>query len=218
MNTIHIRGLQRSGTNFLQQILELNYPAIEIIYSNDRSSPNHRHYRIFNKNELQQNYKEHINDSIFVHEKLISDLKTYESYTNIQNYDLILFIMKDIHHWCNSYKATGWITECSNKQLIQEYYLYLQKVKMLTDSSKKIKAIKYRDLLLDTKKVLSSLNLEIHNNIKIPNRINMSPQFDKIKTLNYIKDNFIWDNFNQHELSLINNLQLINKYQQLTNL
>ena len=53
----YLYGLQRSGTNIIQTFLETNY-NISFMNKEDRNSPYHKHFRIYdNKNLIPQTDK-----------------------------------------------------------------------------------------------------------------------------------------------------------------
>ena len=218
MTNIHIRGPQRSGTNFLEALLQNNFPQYNILYSKRRSDPDNKHFRIFNKEEISKTYKEKTNKnsephltSPYLHDKSIPNLNTYKQYTKIQDKDPIIFIIKSIHHWCHSYIKIGWLDETFTKQnLICEYYLYLNKLKTFKhqDVDKKIKIIKYENLLINPSEALGFMDKEI----VIPKHVTHSPNFDRQDNFNSINQSFVCSQLSKTEIDLINKLDVTNLY------
>lgn len=156
---ILIYGLQRSGTNYLKEIL-LKTKNIKFINGNDRSKFTHKHYRFHNKLDI-------IPDDKYIPKSNIKSVKEIYDKTNINK---IIVIKKNIYSWYDS--IIKWAKMCNwkfkkefNEEYIEEYYLFY---KFFENSD--VILINYEDLLFEKEKVIELFkkhNIEIKNSFFI---------------------------------------------------
>jgi hypothetical protein len=145
-------GIQRSGTNFLCEIIKNGF-CIDIINEIDpeRDSLFHKHFRIFDQKKLIVMDEQYHNDCI------VESYNDYVKYLNIDNNTKIIVIYKDPINWLLSIKSwsvkCGWVS--SDKEFddviwkyLDEYDLYYSKWKELSlKSPDVIKLVQYEVLV-----------------------------------------------------------------------
>ena len=144
-------GIQRSGTNFLREIIENGF-CINILNKIDPmpNSFNHKHFRIFDKKEFI------IMDVKYHNDIQINCYSDYEKLLGVKNIK-ILVIYKDPINWLLSIKR--WAIKCKwidsenffddvMMDYLKEYDLYYSKWKELSlSSSGRIKLFQYEVLI-----------------------------------------------------------------------
>ena len=82
----YLYGLQRSGTNVIQQFIKINF-NISFMNKEDRQSPYHKHFRIYNNKNIipstdkKGSYKnQYIINSLEELDKLLGDLNKTNKY------------------------------------------------------------------------------------------------------------------------------------------
>lgn len=142
----YLYGLQRSGTNILENFLEKNYEIVFSNEKNDRKHHKHKHFRIYNNKELIPNTdvnKQYHNDiiinSIDELDKILGDTKHQNKY---------IIVYKDIFSWLLSIET--WAKMCnwkSNKKVdfIDDYFNYIEK--WLSIKNERVLLINYREYI-----------------------------------------------------------------------
>jgi hypothetical protein len=160
MKLIHY-GLQRSGTNFLESLLAKKY-RVQILNSNidgvrpDRSSPLHKHFRLYNEKDIVPEPK-------FRNEYKISSFNAFEQLLEVIP-DYYLIISKDPYSWFLSY--TDWARRSNWQEVsyhyILEYNLFYARWLEFSRQTKKIVFVRYIDLLRDPDEELKRLEFIMH--------------------------------------------------------
>ena len=188
-----IYGLQRSGTNFLEEILNKKY-NIQVFNEENRKSILHKHFRLYSeKNKIP--IPEYINNKYY--ESFIDLYDTIKK--KINDEFKIIIIKKDIFSWLISiYK---WSIKCNwtikNRNIfLNDYYLFYKKWKQYYENNPdKILLITYIDLLnndkLLIKQIKDFLNIKNVNNIDIIKKVNCSSIFNSNKKKYYINKEYM---------------------------
>ena len=154
MKLLHY-GLQRSGTNFLETAIKKNYRVKFLNDNQDRSSPLHKHFRLYDEKEIipEPQYRNDLETAGF---------KEFERLLEVVP-DYYLVISKDPYSWLLSY--TRWAEQChwpdvSHHYLI-EYNLFYGKWLEFSGQTDRILFVRYLDLLQASDKELSRLESQI---------------------------------------------------------
>ncbi len=148
MNLLHY-GLQRSGTNFLQALLNKKYRVRFLNKKKDYRSPLQKHFRLYDNKDI-------VPVSQYRNDIGVKDFEEFEQlFEIVPNYYLI--ISKDPYSWFLSY--SNWAKKCNwaaaTHHYIEEYNLFYGKWLQFSHQTDKIIFIKYIELLRNT-------NLELH--------------------------------------------------------
>lgn len=151
-NILHY-GLQRSGTNFLEELLEKNYRVSLLNSSDDRKHPLIKHFRLYDD-------KRYIAEPAYYNNKTFANIGEYIEALQIDAApDAIIIISKDPYSWLLSYKA--WAKRCNWDKAafsyIQEYNLFYDKWREFAAQSDKVVFVRYADLLCNTEDELLRL-------------------------------------------------------------
>ena len=191
-----IYGLQRSGTNFLEEILNKKY-NIQVSNDKNRKSILHKHFRLYSeKNKIP--IPDYINNKYFKYFKDFYDIIKKQINDDFK----IIIIKKDIFSWLISiYK---WSIKCNwnitDKNIfLNDYYLFYKKWKEYYDNNtNKILFINYIDLLNNNNLLIEKMNkffnLTKVNDIKKLNdikKVNCSTIFNSKKKKYYINKEYM---------------------------
>lgn len=186
-------GIQRSGTNFLKEIIQRDY-IVEINNKEfERAHPAHKHFRLYNNKSLIGRPK-YVNSLIFPHfdafEKQLGSEWQADGY---------IVVSKDPYSWNISYANWGkkhkWTSQ--SHSYIEEYNEYYSKWLQFAAESEKVVLIRYIDLLTNTEKILHLLqkkfNLEKKGSNKVGKvkKVAYSPRFTRKKLRYYTNEEYI---------------------------
>jgi len=204
---ILIYGLQRSGTNFLENLLKKNYYITILNENAERSSPGQKHFRLYDQKDIiprQHYYNDYQYNTFFEFEKSLTDIP-----------DGYLIISKDPYSWHLSYK--NWAMRCNwpdvEHHYIQEYNLFYRKWLDFSQTTDRISFIRYIDLLrmpdVELEKISIRIGLKgrlistfISNQIP---RVSHSDIFTKRRREYYLKQQYL-DEYQPYDLDEINSL------------
>lgn len=204
MNLLY-SGLQRSGTNFLETLLKKKYRVRFLNCNKDRRSVLHKHFRLYDDKEI-------IPEPQYRNELKIADFENYEQLFDVTP-DYYLVISKDPYSWFLSYnkwkKICDWPTV--SHHYILEYNLFYGKWLEFSLQTEKILFCRYIDLLQDTEKVLSRLELKMNLRKKILyqfmssrlNKVSQSDQFTNDRRKYYLSEKYMQE-FRKKDLQDIN--------------
>ena len=160
LDECYVRGIQRSGTNYLETILLKKKVSVLNSGFKKRNKIEHKHFRIQDEKDSIVMSKEYFNEIII---NRSSDLN--EGKKKIKN----LLIYKDPINWLNS--INKWAMKCNwidrNKTVFHKKYImsylnewdyYHSKWFELSLKDKKILMIQWEDFLINQSKVLKKLN------------------------------------------------------------
>ncbi len=160
LDECYVRGIQRSGTNYLETILLKKKINVLNLGFKKRNKIEHKHFRLQDEKDTIFMSKEYYNET-FINE--ISELNsTNEKFKN-------LLIYKDPINWLDS--INKWAIKCNwidrNKTIFHNKYLmkyvkewdyYHLKWFDLSLKDKKILMIQWEDILINQSKVIKKLN------------------------------------------------------------
>lgn len=205
MVNIYLYGLQRSGTNTLEEFLKLNY-NIQLSNTNctDRSSYKHKHLRIYNN-------KKYIPVDQYYNNYIINNLNDLDNLLQTDNNKYIV-IIKDIFSWCVS--INKWAIKCNWKyknkmDYVNDYINYINKWNEIKNERVLIIYYEeYLDLLFNNNTdILIKINnfLKLNKtmiNIQFPEKVNFSDKFDN-NYKNYYKNKLYMNEYTEEEKEYI---------------
>jgi len=155
---ILIYGLQRSGTNFLENLLKKNLRTTILNDNSDRSLPDQKHFRLYDQKAIiprQHYYNDFYFETLLDFEKVLPIIPAG-----------YLVISKDPYSWYLSYKTwadkNNW--PAVDHHYIQEYNFFYEKWLGFSQSSDRIFFIRYLDLLrepaVELERISSTLKLK----------------------------------------------------------
>lgn len=193
---ILIYGLQRSGTNLLEQILIKYFNNVHILNNNQEAkNPLHKHFR-------PHSFYTKIH-SLYRHKFSIDSFDSFVSYLPIIP-DHYIIVSKDPYSWFLSY--SNWAKNNPKQyhavdfHFSEEYELFYSNWIHFSSGQSNIHYIKYIDLLNDPnntiKQIADKISVQIIEPIKLPSKVPYSNNFTEDKIifykdklyLNYISD------------------------------
>jgi len=208
----YLYGLQRSGTNVIEDFLKNNY---SITFSNDvsnRNSPKHKHFRIYNnKNYIPNTDKV----SQYFNNYIVNSLEELDILLNNTEHTNKYFIVyKDIYTWlpsiCKWAEKCKWITK-EKKDFINDYILFIEKwnsIKtervLFINYNEYINFVTNNDISIITN-INKFLNTTLNKKILIPTKVNCSSDFTE-ERLNYYKNKNYMKYYTKEEIELIKKL------------
>lgn len=201
---IYLYGLQRSGTNVINDFLEINYGVKVVKNYKDRLNPAHKHFRIYDNKALAP-----IGFSNTLVVNTIEDLdKLLNDKAHTNKY---IVISKDIYSWLPSIKK--WANRCkwpnTNTQFfLDDYFAFTEKWNSLTHE--RILFITYEDYLNLTLGENNDLVTRIETFLNVtkkkptlifPKEVSLSEKFSP-KHLNYYKNKEYMNLLTDEEIQL----------------
>lgn len=204
-NILHY-GLNRSGTNYLKEILSKHFD-LNFLNNDERSGPLHKHFRLYDNKKL-------IGRPNFYNDKLFRSFQQFEQEA-LQGVrlDLVVVISKDPYSWHLSYtkwgKKNGWPP--SPHPYIKEYNEFYRKWLQFSEESSRVLMVKYIDLLSDPADFLEKtgqrfdlpLIQEIKTRIRIK-KVPVSRRFTPKREEYYLNGKYL-EEFSPPELEELNN-------------
>jgi len=216
MVRILLYGLQRSGTNFVESLLDWNFQIAWRNVSAPRNHPAHKHYRPYGGRAFPtQEYRTEDPPTTLkaMEAKLEPPLPTY-----------YLIVSKSPYSWLLSYRK--WARRCQwpepNHHYIQEWNLFHRTWLEWQKSTERIIFTRYVDVLEMSQKELQQIRkkMGLQKGFKTclqkltPNKVDQSPNFDEERRRYYLERKFL-DRFDSDELGLLNSQIEINTAQAL---
>lgn len=202
---ILIYGLNRSGTNYLQELMQNKLNVCFINKEDDRSHPMHKHFRLYNNKQL-------IGRPNFLNKLLFNSFSEFENHHLMdERPKAYIIISKDPYSWNLSYsnwgKKNNW--EPCPHPFIMEYNEFYKKWLEFSKESDKILFVRYSDLLNNEedsiKQIARKLNLSLINGgakNKI-RKVPMSHRFTSKRLKYYLNMEYLSD-YSSQELSELN--------------
>jgi hypothetical protein len=189
VHTVLLYGLQRSGTNYLQSLMERNYPQVAFVNVDERNNPAHKHFRLFDD-------KNCIPEPQFMNRVFVRNLKEFESYLE-KPPSIYLVVSKDPYSWYISYKKwaqkNNWPSP--SYHYMQEWNLFYAKWLVFAEQSDKVIFVRYIDLLTDPAGQLSliakKLNIPIKESIKTMRKVYASKRFTSADARYYLNKEYL---------------------------
>lgn len=204
-------GLNRSGTNYLKELLDQHFDLVFLNVEGERSHPLHKHFRLYN------------DKSLIGRPKFRNDLK-FDGFNAFETYALgklqgggepgvaYVIISKDPYSWHLSYSRWGTKNNWSPSPhpYILEYNAFYGKWLEFAAETDRIAFVKYIDLLKSPEEILKQLQekfsfshtREIDPEVRIK-KVPMSGRFSK-KRLRYYLEAAYLDAFLPEELKALN--------------
>ncbi|MFZ1591487.1 MAG: sulfotransferase domain-containing protein [Chitinophagales bacterium] len=188
---ILLYGLQRSGTNYLETLIQLNYPSCKFVNGPNRNEIIHKHYRLYDN-------KICIPEPQFYNNEHYQQFADFEKKLPFDAPDVYLVMSKDPYSWYTSY--IGWSKKNNWPQppyhYIEEYNLFYGKWMAFAEENKRIIFIQYAEALTNPERVLQkiahALNLPVREKIKTTKKVYASRRFTSDK-----KDAFLHKSYLQ---------------------
>jgi len=199
-------GLNRSGTNYLKELMLTHFNLEFVNKEGERDHPLHKHFRLYDNKSLigRPNFR---NDLVF---HSFAEFETIAE--KDQAIDLYLVISKDPYSWHLSYKSWGKKNKWGPPPhpYVLEYNEFHRKWLDFSRESNKIHFVRYIDLLSDKASVLYELRdkykleliKEIDTGLSIK-KVPMSHRFSEKKARYYTEYRYLQD-FSDDELKEIN--------------
>jgi len=199
-------GLNRSGTNYLKQLLERHFNVGFLNVEEERGHPLHKHFRIYDNKEL-------IGRPNFMNDQVFKSFQAFEaSVFSNKKPDMYVVISKDPYSWHLSYSRWGeknnWPE--SPHPYILEYNEFYGKWLEFSGQTNRIVFIRYIDLLKhprrELKKLRDRFDLEVTKKLNSAGRIRkvpMSHRFSSKKARYYTQQAYL-DEFSREALAQLN--------------
>lgn len=151
-------GLQRSGTNYLEQLLKRRLQVTLVNEEKRRDHAAHKHFRLYDEKALVPEPK-YLND---VQIRSMSELEAALGPRHVP--DFYIVTSKDPYSWYLSFLRWGQKCEwrLPEHHYAQEYNLFYKRWLGLAKSSAKIVLVRYIDLLGNEDEVIASLGECMH--------------------------------------------------------
>jgi hypothetical protein len=186
-------GIQRSGTNFLKEVIQGNFD-IEIINKEfERAHPAHKHFRIYDNKTL-------IGRPKYMNTLLIPHFDDFEKQLGPEwKADGYIVVSKDPYSWNISYANWGkkhkWTSQAHS--YMSEYNEYYNKWLQLAEESDKIMLVRYVDLLIDNEQFLQQLKKQFSfvtrdtKKVKKVKKVPYSQRFTKKRLRYYTNEEYM---------------------------
>ena len=207
-------GMQRTGSNYVQQVLLQNFQDIRF-YNNSfaRCLPSHKHFRLYDEKAI-------IPDSRFYNSFTYSRFKDFKEHVGkVTEREISIFIVciKDPYSWYLSYKKHArknrftYFKKSLNSHYLIDYNLFYRKwLDFSMEAPDEVLIIKYEDLIEDLdgslQRIGKKFNLERSSeSIVNPAKVNMNRAFTKARSF-YYKEKKYLDLISEQEKSVIRHL------------
>jgi len=207
-------GMQRSGSNYTQQVLLQNFQNIHF-YNNDfaRCLPVHKHFRLYDEKAV-------IPDVRFFNTFSYKNFEDFKKHVELilgRPVKLFIVTMKDPYSWYVSYKKHAkknkftYIKSSLNSHYIIDYNLFYRKwLDFSVEAPGEVLMVKYEDLIEDLEASLQRIGEKLKldrssEQIVNPAKVFMNKRFTASRA-NYYKDKLYLDLISERELSVIQHL------------
>lgn len=206
-NILHF-GLNRSGTNYLKELLDQHFDLEFMNIEGERSHPLHKHFRLYDDKSL-------IGRPNFRNDLKFPSFREYEIYALGKDAPNVVYVIisKDPYSWHLSYTRWGIRNKWSPSPhpYILEYNEFYRKWLKFSAETDRIAFVRYIDLLKSPEEILTQLQKkfklmvtrEINPDVRI-RKVPMSRRFSK-KRLNYYLEETYLEEFSNEALIKLNN-------------
>jgi hypothetical protein len=212
-NILHF-GLNRSGTNYLKELLDRHFDLEFMNVEGDRKNPLHKHFRLYDDKSL-------IGRPKFRNNLQFPTFSAFEAYAlqhvpekaveDVQDVAYVI-ISKDPYSWHLSYTRWGIKNNWSPSPhpYILEYNAFYRKWLEFAAESDRITFVKYIDLLKSPEQVLGQLQRQfgfaptrkMEASVRIK-KVPMSRRFSKKRLEYYTREKYL-EEFSGPELAALN--------------
>lgn len=173
-------GLQRSGTNYMETLMRLNYPDGHFLNGIVRNEITHKHFRLYPQKNI-------IPEPQFDNRLQVPTFAEFESNLPFPSPDLYIIVSKDPYSWYASYqrwsKKNNWPPHAHH--YIEEYNLFYGMWMQYAGETDRILFVKYDDLLTDPAAVLDQvatrMQWPVKPNIRTTSKVYASRRFSASK-------------------------------------
>lgn len=198
---ILLYGLQRSGTNFLESLVRLNFPGCHFVNGEVRNAIDHKHFRLYDNKAI-------IPEPQFLNHGQFSSFAEFEKQLP-EVPEVFLIMSKDPYSWLVSYnnwsRKNNWPKP--HYHYIEEYNLFYGKWMEFSKSTNKILFIRYVDLLQqpleELKKIAALLHLPDPEKLKTTKKVYASRKFTGSKKEAFLNNDHL-QKISANDLNLIN--------------
>lgn len=197
-------GLQRSGTNYMETLMRLNYPDAVFLNGIVRSEITHKHFRLYPEKHI-------IPEPQFANQIIAPDLASFEAQLPFAAPDLYLVVSKDPYSWFLSYQKwsikNNWPPH--EHHYMMEWVLFYSMWMGYAATDNRILCIKYDDLLTEPAtalhQVASILQYPDVDHVRTTNKVYASRRFSPEKKQAHLSGENL-KSIPETELSHINTL------------
>lgn len=211
MHHLMVYGLQRSATNYLEQLVNRNFKIEQKNNGFARSLPVHKHFRLYDDMSFAPEPK-YLNN--FHHPSFASFDEDVKRLTGSEDL-AYLVISKEPYSWYLSYyneaKRNKWpycVKNGVNSHFMVDYSLFYGKWLGFKDEApNKVYMLRYEDLLTELEDTLERIRShfgfeKLHAEYENPSKVPMSKKFTDEKKEYYQKRKYL-DRFGEEELWLL---------------
>jgi len=210
-HTALLYGMQRTGSNFTQQVVLRNFQNIRFC-NNDfaRCLPVHKHFRLYDEKTVIPDIRYY---NSFTYSKF-GDFKNHVQQITGREINLFLVTIKDPYSWYVSYQRHArknkypYVKRSVNSHYIIDYNLYYRKwLDFSMEAPGEVLIVKYEDLIDDLEasiqKIGSTFNLtRSSEQVQAPGKVPMSRKFTSNRAA-YYKDSKYLDLISEKEKYVI---------------
>ncbi|MCK5066051.1 MAG: hypothetical protein KAR16_01370 [Bacteroidales bacterium] len=207
-------GMQRTGSNFTQQVLLQNFQNIRFCYNHHfRCLPTHKHFRLYDEKSLIPDVR-YLNSFTY---KGFRDFKKHVEQIAGREIGVFIVTIKDPYCWYVSYKKHAkknkyiYLKKSLNSHYIFDYNLFYRKwFDFSLEAPGEVIMVKYEDLIgdlnLSLNRIGDKFNLERSSEVIIqPEKVLMSKKFTAVRAAFYKEKNYL-DLISDQEKSVIQHL------------
>ena len=205
INILHF-GLNRSGTNYLKELVDNHFDVIFLNTEEERDHPLHKHFRLYDDKSL-------IGRPNFINDKQFRSFAEFEQILPAGSVvSAYIIISKDPYSWNLSYRNWGiknnW--PASPHPFILEYNAFYGKWLQFSKETDKIAFVRYIDLLSDPEATLGGLRDRFNlpekkkiSKIRRVKKVPMSHRFSASRVNYYLQEKYL-DDYKTEELEELN--------------
>jgi hypothetical protein len=207
-------GMQRTGSNFTQQVLLQNFQNIRF-YNSDcsRCLPTHKHFRLYDEKSIIPDVR-YLNSFTY---QGFQDFKNHVEQIAGREIGVFIITIKDPYSWYVSYKKHAkknkyiYVKRSLNSHYIVDYNLFYRKwFEFSLEAPSEVFMVKYEDLIgdlnLSLNRIGDKFNLERSSEVSIqPEKVPMSKKFTSVRVTFYKDKNYL-DLISDQEKSVIQHL------------
>ena len=207
-------GMQRSGSNYIQQVLLQNFQNVRFYNNNDfRCLPKHKHFRLYDEKSIIPDAR-YLNTFTY---KGFKDFKEHAERIVGREINMFVVTIKDPYSWYVSFMKHAkknkytYFRKSVNSHYILDYNLFYRKwFNFSMEAPGEVWMVKYEDLIEDfdasLQRMGEKLKLERSSEVNInPGKVNMNRKFTAGRAA-YYKDNKYLDLISDREKSVIQHL------------
>ena len=201
-----IYGLQRTGTNYVEQLMKRNLRVLSENNLHDRSSILHKHFRLYDE-KLKVPHPNCVN-SIY-----LRDFRDFRALTKT-DFRFCLIVSRHPPSWLQSYAKWGkkWEWPPSSHHYIEEYNLFYRKWLDFANQSSLVRLVKYEDVVRHPLLFLRDMRdqyllrrrvFSVCCGWRVPSKVPQSRRYRRSELKHVAVGSHLWDLFEDREKSII---------------